>query len=1185
MTQLAVRELSVRDQRPATPWNPPPALQLPLRLRVPFAVGTLNWQATVPMRAQDIAGIYYFDSKLHKLDKGQIRISSGKYQLEGQLDAQAPLALSVALTGTLQTHLPRVVQPILVNAQARLSGTLAGPEAALRLSARLQPALGAAPGTTAMQAELSALIRPGQAQPLAQAQAAWQSLDLAALWPQAPHTLLDGQAAVTPLDGRQSGLALGTDWRAELQLVNRRPGPWDQQALPFDRLKGSLAYRQGAWAMESVQAQGPAGRLEGQGELASAAGGQARWRGSARLYSLNPRALHTRLPAGALDGDILAADSGTGLAFETRLQTRTGLSSDTKAARLEPDALQQLGQRIRNLQAKGRWAAPQLQLDEFALDATDTRLEGQLTLDTTSLAMKGSLRMALPGARAEASGELAPDRGEGLINLGISDAALASGWIARGPLASDQIARLDLRGQGSLSAQWRGGWQRQGRDLQLQARLQIPRLDAGDPARNTGTHWRLRDTQAEAQGRLADLRLTVRGQFEQAGQSIDLVARGHALQKDPGHWQLQLEPEQLDLHEGQARRRWQLKLAQPLLLDAQLQADSTRLLLAAGTATLTGPAPGPVQLSWQPARWAQEGSRAQARTDWQTQGSVKGLTLAWLEWLGQTQIANLGLRGDLVFGGQWEANGGQKPTLRASLQRTAGDLQLLAEDPAAAALRAGVKQARLDVELEGEQLSARLSWDSERAGQAQAAMQSRVDTAQGAWQWRDDAPLSGTLNVQLPPVGAWSLLAPPGWRLRGTLDADATLSGTRGAPRWQGQLRANELAVRSVADGIDFSRGSLRARLDEQGVRIESFTLQGATAGASDGGLVTVTGSVLWLASGDAARPLLERLRMDLNAQARSLRVSARADRRLVVSGQLDAQLREGKFSLRGALKADQALFILPEDTAPQLGSDVRVRRPEVAAAPKATPERRSGRLAAELRVALDLGPDFQVRGRGLSTRIAGNVALRNASPGSLTPLLQGELRAVQGSYRAYGQNLDIEEGVLRFSGPYDNPALDILALRPNLQQRVGVQITGTVISPIVRLYASPELPDAEKLAWLVLGRAAAGGGAEAAVLQQAALALLGGNARGLSGGLAQALGLDEVSLRGASSNLDGSTTGATVTLGKRLSRDFYVAYERSLAGTLGTLYIFYDLSRRFTLRAQTGEHSAVDLIFTLRYE
>ena len=102
-------------------------------------------------------------------------------------------------------------------------------------------------------------------------------------------------------------------------------------------------------------------------------------------------------------------------------------------------------------------------------------------------------------------------------------------------------------------------------------------------------------------------------------------------------------------------------------------------------------------------------------------------------------------------------------------------------------------------------------------------------------------------------------------------------------------------------------------------------------------------------------------------------------------------------------------------------------------------------------------------------------------------------------------------------------------------------------------------------------------------MLQQAALALLGGGGQSLSGNLAQTLGLDELSVRSASSG--GDATGATVTLGKRVSQDFYVAYERSLAGTVGTFYLFYDMSRRFTLRAQTGEQSAVDLIFTLRYD
>jgi translocation and assembly module TamB len=35
----------------------------------------------------------------------------------------------------------------------------------------------------------------------------------------------------------------------------------------------------------------------------------------------------------------------------------------------------------------------------------------------------------------------------------------------------------------------------------------------------------------------------------------------------------------------------------------------------------------------------------------------------------------------------------------------------------------------------------------------------------------------------------------------------------------------------------------------------------------------------------------------------------------------------------------------------------------------------------------------------------------------------------------------------------------------------------------------------------------------------------------------------------------------------------------------MGVFTIFYDLSRRLTLRARTGEQSAIDLIWTLRYD
>jgi translocation and assembly module TamB len=453
--------------------------------------------------------------------------------------------------------------------------------------------------------------------------------------------------------------------------------------------------------------------------------------------------------------------------------------------------------------------------------------------------------------------------------------------------------------------------------------------------------------------------------------------------------------------------------------------------------------------------------------------------------------------------------------------------------------------------------------------------------------------VAASLQLQLPPVDAWSALAPPGWRLRGTVNANINLRGTLDQPQWGGTLQARDLALRSVVDGIDFSRGTLDARLHDQQLDIENFTLQGAGGGngTSEGGQLGITGSVFW-PTGGGHTDLRARVQMALQAQLTALRLSTRPDRRMVVSGKLSAELKEAKLTLRGALSADQALITLPDDNAPTLGNDVVVRqsggqKPPASGSAVSANVPPGTRTDHDLLISLDLGPDFQVRGRGLQARLAGKLDL---SAKSGTPLgLNGSVRTASGSYQAYGQKLDIEQGVLRFTGPIDNPALTILAIRPKLTQRVGVQISGTALSPIVRLYADPDLPDTEKLAWLVLGRSASGGGAEAALMQQAAMTLLGGNGQSLAASLSQALGLDELSFRGsvtASASDPASTaSGASVTLGKRLSKDFYATYQSSLNGTMGVLYIFYDLSKRLTLRTQTGEQSAVDLIFTLRYD
>jgi len=75
-------------------------------------------------------------------------------------------------------------------------------------------------------------------------------------------------------------------------------------------------------------------------------------------------------------------------------------------------------------------------------------------------------------------------------------------------------------------------------------------------------------------------------------------------------------------------------------------------------------------------------------------------------------------------------------------------------------------------------------------------------------------------------------------------------------------------------------------------------------------------------------------------------------------------------------------------------------------------------------------------------------------------------------------------------------------------------------------------------------------------------------------------LGLDELSLRQG----EDDANGTIVRVGKQLSRRWFLGYERGLNATTGTWQLIYRIAQRFTLRAQSGDDSAVDLIWQWRW-
>ena len=56
------------------------------------------------------------------------------------------------------------------------------------------------------------------------------------------------------------------------------------------------------------------------------------------------------------------------------------------------------------------------------------------------------------------------------------------------------------------------------------------------------------------------------------------------------------------------------------------------------------------------------------------------------------------------------------------------------------------------------------------------------------------------------------------------------------------------------------------------------------------------------------------------------------------------------------------------------------------------------------------------------------------------------------------------------------------------------------------------------------------------------------------------------------------------VSVGKQLSRRWWVGYERGVHATTGTWQVIYRVAQRFTLRAQSGGENALDMIWTWRW-
>jgi translocation and assembly module TamB len=519
------------------------------------------------------------------------------------------------------------------------------------------------------------------------------------------------------------------------------------------------------------------------------------------------------------------------------------------------------------------------------------------------------------------------------------------------------------------------------------------------------------------------------------------------------------------------------------------------------------------------------------------------------------------ISGDLSLGAEWSLNVGQNIDGSLHVFRDGGDLVAGAELPLALGL------TRLDARADIVANALRLTLDmgGARVGQAQITLATQLAMRDGRWGVPGSSSLRVNGSADMPSL-AW--LAPlsgqPGLELGGKLDLVFKADGSVAAPQLSGTLTGDDLALRWTSQGLKMRNGVLRAQWVGDKLLLQRLRFEGEQGSAQADG---------WLRFADAAMTL------HIKWLADHLEVLSRPDRFLVVSGQGNLRLDQKQWQLNGKLKAERAQIELAAQDAPVMSDDVVLHGKH---APAAKP---GMALPFNLVLEADLGDQFMLKGQGLDAQIGGTIQINATS--RRPPRAVGSVRVVKGVYAAYGQKLQIERGLIAFSGALDNPGLNILAVRKVKDKdaegavEAGIEIRGSALAPQARLVSTPSVADSEKLSWLVLGHGSAGvAGQELDLLGAAAGALFGGSGPGLQSRVANTLGVDEIGVARAK-----GLESTVVTVGKRISSRAYLSFEQGTGGTAGLAKLRYTLNPRVSLQVQTGANNAVDVFYTWKFD
>ncbi len=393
----------------------------------------------------------------------------------------------------------------------------------------------------------------------------------------------------------------------------------------------------------------------------------------------------------------------------------------------------------------------------------------------------------------------------------------------------------------------------------------------------------------------------------------------------------------------------------------------------------------------------------------------------------------------------------------------------------------------------------------------------------------------------------------------GLLNANLRAQGALHNPEIYGNLAIDALQLTGKQAPLELTKASLLASF-----RGYSAVLQ--SNWQTPEGKLDLSGNANWLTP--------DAWFTQLDVQGEQLQVQL-IDAELTVSPQLrlTASPHSGQISGNITVPAGQIRFdSLPENAIKVSDDEVQISAEQLAG------KKSDWRLSSDIR--LKIGDQVRLAAFGLKTRLQGDLRIRQQG---LVPSLHGQVQLKDGSFRAYGQDLTLRKGRLTFNGPATQPLLAIEAIRnpEKTEDNViaGLRVNGLADNPVVEVFSEPSKPQANALAYLLLGRDIGSSAGDNAVTT----GLIGigiANSGQLVGAIGEAFGISDLSL-----DTSGSGDKSKVTVSGYLSPRLQVKYGVGIFNQFGEFTLRYRLMQQVYIEAVRGLATSVDVLYKLEFD